>query len=83
MKLTFASKGPLEDMDAWTKCGYLSRSQAASDPGYDPPNAIHLTCRLNLYLSFILLMKYAKSASAWLDERYSKFFVLRFLQEKI
>ena len=64
IKFTLASKGPLEDTAAYTRCGYFSLSQAAKEPGYDPPKAIQRTLLCSLYLSFIALIKLAKSAKA-------------------
>ena len=42
-----------------------SLNQAAKDPGYDPPNAIHLLS-VKLCVVFITLMKLAKSAKAFM-----------------
>lgn len=73
VKSALANNGPLELIAPCTKCGYFSRNQAAREPEYEPPNAIHL-CVMP-YNSFMDVIKYAKSANACSDDKYCKFSV--------
>ncbi len=62
-KLSWALIGALVAMDACMRCGYLSRIQAASAPGYDPPNAINFAPWSDME-SVMLVIKVARSARA-------------------
>ncbi len=62
-KLSCALIGALVAIEACMRCGYLSRIQAASAPGYDPPNAIHFAPWSDME-SVILVINVARSASA-------------------
>lgn len=43
---TLANRGPELETDPAIRWGYLSLTQAAIEPGYDPPKAIHGPVRL-------------------------------------
>lgn len=83
MKSTLAKTGPLADMEACTRWGYLERTQAARLPGYEPPKAIHLVPAGKLCFVFIAVIKYAMSARACSLERYFRFSTLRSLNNII
>lgn len=83
MKSTLAKTGPLADMEACTRWGYLERTQAARLPGYEPPKAIHLVPAGKLCSVFIAVIKYAMSAKACSLERYFRFSTLRSLNNII
>lgn len=75
-----ANSGPLLLTAPCTKCGYFRRNHAASEPGYDPPNAIHLVSEGRWCLAFIATINEARSASACSDERNTRFSVERSLK---
>lgn len=83
MKSILASRGALDETAPYTRWGYFIRNQAAKDPGYDPPNTIHLTFLFNLSFLFIASMKFAKSAKACCDDKNCKFFTLKSLKTQI
>lgn len=78
-KLTAALTGALVATEAWTRCGYFSLNQAASEPGYEPPKATHLLF-VSPRVSAITVRKWARSASAWRLLRKCKLSVLRSLE---
>ena len=73
IKNTFANSGPELDTDPWIKCGYFSLTQAAIEPGYDPPNAIQGP--ENPWDIFIASINVAKSFCPCLTVNYAAKFV--------